>query len=94
MVRFPQKNLADSTMNVYDDSKTKIYEDTPSFIKVTGSLSYKWAFRFVDEVMKANGIEKPIVVEPAPEREPQPEETKPGLKLNRSKSRNPSKKRA
>jgi|GEM_PF-882488 len=68
----PSKNLADSTMNVYDDSKTKIYEDTPSFIKVTGSLSYKWAFRFVDEVMKANGIEKPIVVEPAPG-EPQPE---------------------
>lgn len=78
----PSKALADSTMNVYDDSKTKIYQDTPSFIKVTGSLSYKWAFRFVDEVMKANGIEKPepAAQEVVPEKEPEPvkaEETKP-----------------
>lgn len=52
------KVLAVSTMNVYDDSKTKIYEGTPTFLKVTGTLSYKWAFRFIDEVMKANSISK------------------------------------
>jgi len=54
------KALADSTMNVYDDSKTRIYAGTPSLVKVTGPLSYKWAFRFIDEVMKANGINKPL----------------------------------
>ena len=41
----------DDTMNVYDDSKTKAYEGTPTYVKVVGDMSFKWALRFIDQIV-------------------------------------------
>jgi hypothetical protein len=57
----------DSTMNVYDDSKVKAYQGTPAYIKVVGDMSFKWALRFIDDVVAKNA---PAPAEPVTEAKP------------------------